>query len=244
MHRLAVVLVALVAWAFAPACTITINTEDVSGSGNVVVRTFTVDEFDRIDISGAFEADVTVVPDESQRVEILADDNFFDDIEVGVNGRTLTIEVRNGIQFKSRTDLKATIAVPSLRAIEASGATEVDLDAGDTDVEDMDLSGASRLDVVALAAPNLRIDVSGASTLRVAGSRTLDASIDASGASEVDLTNLPLDRAALDVSGASRARLGPTGEVTGDLSGASSLSVPASADVNVDTSGASSIDTY
>ena len=49
----------------------------IDGSGDVETRTFDVGEFDRVDISSAFEAHMTVSPGEATSVEVTADDNFF-----------------------------------------------------------------------------------------------------------------------------------------------------------------------
>lgn len=106
MIRLPFVGFVLVALLLSAGCTVDPDDESVSGTGDVVVRAFELEEFDQIDISGAFLAEVVVAPDEDQLVEIFADDTFFDDIEVEVFNRVLRIAVRDGVTFTERSTLR------------------------------------------------------------------------------------------------------------------------------------------
>lgn len=186
--------------------------------GEVSVQTYEVEPFDRIDIGGAFEVDVTV--GEATSVEIETGENIHENLDVRVEDGELKIDL-DRISILGDGPMRATITTPSLVRL--------------------DLSGASEAEVTGVDADRFELDVSGASVVEIDGSLArLD--LDASGASSVDLGSVEIETANIDLSGASNADLRSAGAVTGDLSGASSLDVDSGTTVDVETSGASSID--
>lgn len=220
---------------------IVIGQETVDGSGEVEVREFDLDGFDEIEIGSSFDAQVTVESGVIHSVEIKADDNFFDYMDVEVDGDTLKIGSKPDTEFGDREALSVTVVLPDLSAVDVSGATDVAVDASDSAVRSIDASGASDLKVINVDAGDMTIDASGASTVEVSGSSG-EVTLDASGASDVLLTELDASSANVDLSGGSSADFDAPGSVTGDLSGASTLTVTDGASVEVDTSGASSVE--
>ena len=213
----------------------------IKGSGNVETRSFDLADFDRIDISAAFEAEVAVVPGSAHEVKVSADDNLFDELRIEVDGRTLEIGTRPNVRLDS-TQMSAQVTLPGLFEVKASGASDVTVDPAGDELDDLEASGASSLHIFEVNSSELSIDVSGASRVEIDGSRTATAQIDASGASRVDLDGLPIDSASVDVSGASEVRFGPAAEVSGSASGASTVRVEEATHVDIKTSGASSVD--
>ena len=240
--RIWVTIVAAVAL-FATSCVsgITFGGDEIDGSGNIETREYSLDGFDEIEISNAFDADVTIAGDADQRVEIAADDNLFDEIVVELDGSTLKIRVRSGSSLNVATALKATIVAPSLSAVEVSGASRADVRAGGSALSRLEASGASHIDVTDLETAELKIDVSGASSVDVAGTSGGSVELDVSGASEADLGELPITTADVDISGASNVDFGPAEEVQGNLSGASHVRVADDTQIDVETSGSSSV---
>ena len=220
---------------------ITFGGDDIDGSGNIETREYALDSFDEIDISNAFDADVTIAADADQKIEIAADDNLFGEIVVQLDGNKLKIGVRSGSNLKVSTALKATIVAPSLSAVEVSGATRADVRAGGSALSELTASGASHIDVFDLETAELKIDVSGASSIDVAGTSGGSVELDVSGASEADLRELPITTADVDISGASNVDLGPAEDVHGSASGASHLRIASDTQIDVDTSGSSSV---
>ncbi|MCP5025875.1 MAG: DUF2807 domain-containing protein [Actinomycetia bacterium] len=212
------IVVALLAVSCGADLDIDIGVDTIDGSGDLVTTTFDVDEFDRIEVSHAFEADIIVGPG-GPSVEVESDENLVDDLRVMAENGTLEIGIRSG-SFRF-TELRATIVVPDLRSIEASGAASVVVEG--------------------VSGDRFTANVSGASSLEVDGSVD-ELEVDASGASEVDLEGLEAGDVEIDASGASSVEVRASESVTGDASGASSVVVKGDASVDVDTSGASSVE--
>jgi len=193
----------------------------ITGSGNVVTQEETLTGFDKVDVSHAFEVEVS--QGEAFSVVVHIDDNLVQHLRVDKRGRTLEVGLRPGRMFNIRqATMQAEVTMPELTGVELSGASHATLTGfKSTKALEVDLSGASSLrgDI---EAGNVRFDLSGASDVTLTGSGR-DVAIDASGASEVDLAGFPMDDADVDLSGASEATVNPSGRLNVDASGASDV---------------------
>ena len=191
------------------------------GSGNLVTEAREVDTFDRIDVGGAINLDVTVDPAAAQSVTVTYDDNLLDNLTTRVRDGQLIIGFDGNVNLTGSANRVVEVVTPEFVALGASGATDVTVSGSESD---------------------LVIDVSGASDVTIFGSAE-SVELDVSGASDLDLTGLSVVDVALDVSGASTVTLDATGVISGEASGASTVEVRGNpASVLVETSGASSVD--
>lgn len=210
--------------------------DGIRGSGELVTAQFDVDDFDSIDVSNAFDA--TIAVGEQPFVEVLANENLIDELDVRIRNGTLMVGLRDGISLHSGR-LEATIRVPELVALDVSGASEVKVTGSSGSTQRFDVSGASDLEVIGMRG-SVTIDVSGSSDVEMQGTAT-DVVVESSGASDLRFDLVGVERATVDLSGASSVEFAEVDVVTGDLSGASDLTVPASADVRVSISGSSDV---
>lgn len=220
------------------ACNGTIEFGDgIRGSGELTTTQFDVDEFDSIEVGNAFEAFITV--GEQQSVEVLANADLVEELDVRVRNSTLLVGLRDGVSLRSGT-LEATITVPDLVALDVSGASDVSLFGSSGSEQHFEISGASDLTATGVRGV-LELEVSGSSNVEMQG-RASEVTIDATGASDVLLDLAGVERAKVDLTGASSVEFDSVDSVTGSLSGASDLTVPAGADVNVESSGSSDVE--
>lgn len=211
---------------------------DVDGSGVAETTTYDFESFDEIDISSAFQADITIA-DGPPTVEVTVDDNLVDRLEVKVEDGELEIGMKSG-RTSFGVQPTVVITVPELTELELSGATQAIVSSVDTSDLKIDLSGASDA-LVKGDVTNLIVDGSGASEFRLDGSA--DAlSLDLSGAGSADFTDSPIGSVSIDLSGGSEAEFSEVDEVDGDLSGASTVIVPEETNVNVSASGSSDVE--
>jgi hypothetical protein len=187
------------------------------GSGTPMTEQRDVDSFDSIDLGGAFKLVVHVAPGATQKLEITADDNIVPKIVSKVSGSELSLSVDH---WMVRTKLPMTVEVwvPSLLGLDASGASEIEVDglhgerfdldlsgasqstlSGEIDRFEVDSSGASHLDARTLEAKTVKIDLSGAGDAEVWASDQLDAEV--SGAGKVHYWGEP-EQVNKEVSGA------------------------------------------
>lgn len=188
-------------------------------AGDTVTESFAVDEFDELEIDGAF--DVTMVLGEEPSVQIETGENLVDDLRVELDGPRLSIGLDDGWFSFTTTDIEARITTTDLLRLDLDGAVSVDIENLDADRFELDLDGASR----------------------VAGEGSIgELVIDSNGASRVDFDEVIIDEVEVDADGASRLSLVQAASVSGTLNGATSVDVSDEAEVNVRTEGASSIE--
>lgn len=219
------------------ACNLSFDLE-TEGSGVAETVTFDFDSFDEVDISGAFNADITIV-EGPPSVEITIDDNLVDRLEVEVDDGELNV----GLEFGSvsyRVEPTVVVTMPSLRGLDVSGASTAEVKDLDETTLKVQFSGASDADIQGEVA-ELQLDGSGAGNLRIDG--TIGAvEMDLSGASSADFTDAVVQSAKVDLSGGSEAEFEDLAEASGDLSGGSSMLVPDGTAVSVSTSGGADVD--
>lgn len=188
------------------------------GNGVRVEETITVDDFDRIDIGGAFIVKISQA--NSNDVTIEVDENLLDYIEIGVQGKTL--KVNSERRLDSRDGIIINIPVKSLRAISCSGASEVTTTKPVlAEKLDISLSGAGKLELM-LDAEDVSVDVSGATLVYLEGSAgTLD--IDMSGAGSLEASELEVKDCYAQISGVGKILVNVTGTLDADVSGLGSV---------------------
>jgi copper(I)-binding protein len=230
----------------------------VTGSGEIITLEMDYKDFERIEVSSAF--DVKVTRADSYMVTLNVDEALVEYLNVKKSGGTIYIGLKSGFTYMNQTR-KAEITLPRLRRLELSGASD-GIIKGFSSSDDIafDISGASRLDLTELKTGDLDMDVSGASkvigdvemnkgdfnlsgasTIELTGSAT-DINIEASGASGIIMTNFNTINADVELSGASDAEIAVSERLSIDLSGASKLTYSGDPKLgSIDVSGSSSI---
>lgn len=238
MKRFVLLLCLLVAVLASGCCAPMALGGGVVGSGHTVTREMDLTGFTRVQAGSIFVVDIK--QGDRYDVAVTADDNLFDYVDASVSGETLRLRLRPGTSI-SRVTLRAEVTMPSLQAIELSGASRGTL-TGFRSVEKLaiDLSGASSLrgDI---EAGDVRLEISGASTVDLTGTGS-NLSGNGSGASRMLLDDFRVQDADIALSGASSAQLYLSGRLSADLSGASSLEYAGSPTLgHTQTSGGSTI---
>lgn len=198
-----------------------------------------VKNFNKIEVSGAFN--VILTQGTTEKLTIEADDDMMQKIITEVKGGTLIIRLQNNTSIHNKSDLIAELTFVNLDGIdvsgavklngtnamkfskleiEASGATEINLDLSATHL-DCDLSGASKITLQGNA-PELDVDLSGASDMVAGNFRTRSCILDCSGASKSSVFATEVLK--VDGSGASHVTYtGNPATVESNMSGASTL---------------------
>jgi hypothetical protein len=235
------IIIAAIVAAVAVTCTVLVLRGwpgGLIGSGNLETEEYAFTNFTKVEIGSAFEFEVN--QSGSYSINVTADDNVMDYVQVSQVGQTLKIRLSTVTWFGPVT-LRASVTLPQLHGLTASGASRGTV-SGFTSTEDLDItvSGASRL-TGDITAGNVEFDISGASTIQLEGSAD-DMAADVSGASSFNLGDFTVNNADVDFSGASSGTVNLDGTLDADLSGASRLWYIGEPTMGtIDTSGASTI---
>jgi hypothetical protein len=189
------------------------------GSGNLETEAYTFTDFTEVEIGSAFEFEIQ--QSNSYSINITADDNVMDYVQVSKDGQTLKIRLRRFLSLGPVT-LRASVTMPQLSGLTVSGASRGTVsDFSSTEDLDITVSGASEV-TGDITAGDVDFDISGASTIQLEGSAN-DVVADVSGASDFNLDAFTVHNADVDFSGASEGTINLDGRLDADLSGASTL---------------------
>lgn len=210
----------------------------ITGSGTLVTQAYDFTDFSEVELGNAFEA--TITPGDAYAISVTVDDNLVDSLQVEQTGNTLRISLEPA-RMVTRATMRAEITMPALTRLEASGASQAQLNGFSSDADFTGhASGASRIHGD-LAAGNLALDASGASTISLAGTAA-DVRANASGASTIDLEEMTVVNADVEASGASNVTVNASGQLDAQASGASNVSYLGAPTMgNIETSGGSNI---
>jgi hypothetical protein len=216
--------------------------EGLVGSGSLETEAYAFSDFTEIEIGSAFQFEIR--QSSSYSINVTADDNVMEHVQISKDGQTLKIGLRTGLGIflgPVSATLRASVTMPQLRELTASGASHGTV-SGFSSTEDLDItvSGASRV-TGDMTAGNVHFGISGASTIQLEGSADdIDANV--SGASRLNLEVFTVHNADINFSGASSGTVNLDGRLDANLSGASTLwyiGEPTMGDIN--TSGASTV---
>jgi hypothetical protein len=219
-------------------CRAGLQAAGVVGSGRLATQTFDFSDFDRVEISDAFEAEITAA--DGYLVEVTVDDNVMDRLQVEQQGRTVKIGLKPFTSV-SNAHLQARISLPTLTGLAASGASRASVTGFQSDRNvQLNASGASEIRGD-METGDLAADASGGSTLRLTG-RGSAIRANASGASTIDLQDFTGGDADVEASGASRIELNTSGTLNAKASGASTVHYAGNPTLGqIDESGASTV---
>lgn len=205
MRRYVTLLLGLVAWCFITAsCT--------TPTFHTVTQSRPVGSFDRIEMLGAGDLDVTVGGD-GVSVSIEADRDVIDEVRVDVVDGVLTLDESDGLHWRP---IVYTVRVPALSGLAANGSGTVEVQGIDAEgfalassgsgdvrimgqVRELDVAqpGSGDLDLVGLEASDVTVRQEGSGGLAITAGHTLAADIAGSGtvgaAGEVDVLTVRLD---------------------------------------------------
>ncbi len=230
------------------------NVTDSSATDGSIVSSYKINEFDKLDISGACTLIYTQGSSDSLRLE--GDSKSLERIEVSQDGSTLSIKRKQsisifGINNTQNDDVRVYLSSAKFSNvdinIDISGACDIYMDEpvnfGNLFVTS---SGASSLNIKDITADNLKIRSSGASDIDIDKATLKSFHARMSGAGDIDAKLNNTDKVDLQVSGAGDADLKLTdcGDVKVSISGAGSITVSGNArSLSQSKSGMASIDT-
>jgi hypothetical protein len=224
----------------AVACDELLPGESVTGSGELITETYDLEDFTKVDVGYAFDAQIA--PAEEFSVAVTVDDNILENVEVRLDGDTLRIGMQGNDSYRNVT-MDAAITMPALDHLRLAGASTAAFGAfSSTEPLKVELEGASRVDCSDMASDSVVFDLEGASkaecrdvttgetavALQGASSLILtgsggDADISGKGASSADLGGFPVANAKVKLEGASNATVHTDGALDVDLAGSSDV---------------------
>ena len=197
------------------------NLSTIVASDNVTTQDYSYTDYNQIEVESAFSVFVSF-SDTEEKIEIEANENIQQYIEVKKESGALKIRIQDDISISGSSTLNAYITTKKVADYSASGASRfIVSDAVISNETTIFLSGASSF-TGEIEVENIRADLSGASILKLTGASD-SFELNATGASligDFDFTTKYLD---VNLSGASNTSLTISENMDVIASGASTL---------------------
>jgi Putative auto-transporter adhesin, head GIN domain len=175
----------------------------VTGNGNLVTEKRSVSGFTKISAGGPF--DVVITPGPTYSVQIEADDNLLELINLDKDGKVLKIKLRNGVNVRTRNKIRISISMPELDALSCAGSGHIkvtDLVKNDNRV-DLDVAGSGEIDLD-VNTPKVSADIAGSGTIKVKG-QTKEVDLDIAGSGDYRGQDLLSENVKISIAGSGTA---------------------------------------
>jgi len=184
------------------------------GNDERITKEITVESFEKIEISGAFE--IILTPSESNVISIEVDENLLRYIDVSVRGDRLFIETDR--RLSSRKGIKIEVPVKELKGILSSGASDIESSEPISSSElEIEVSGAGKVDLK-LDVKLVTLDVSGATLVYLEGvAERLE--VDMSGAGSLAAEAFEVQDCSVEISGVGHVLVNVSGSLDAQVSG-------------------------
>ena len=211
----------------------------IAPTGSGPTRSYAVDGFSRIDLSGSDDVDVRAGTAFSVRAEGPAED--LDRLRIAKDGDTLQIgRKRNTFSFGSRPKVKIYVTLPRLAKANIAGSGTMAVDRVEGGSFEAGIAGSGDLNIAALATDDAAVSIAGSGNVRAGGAvRRLTVSIAGSG--DLDAAGLRAERAEISIAGSGSARAAVTGTAKVDMMGSGNVDVGAAASCTVSKKGSGSV---
>ena len=220
------------------SCGFPIRYTEVRGSGIINTETRRVSGFDAIEMNGI--GNVMIRQGDKESLQITTDDNLTEYIRSSVNGKTLMLEIQEGVHLLPSDSITYLVTVKSLNQILIDGAGKIEvspLTAGNLKIS---INGDGIVNFDDVVADVLAVDISGLGEVNAAGEvNTLY--VDLSGSGKIQVSELRARMGTFDVSGSGDISAWVTDVLTVDISGSGMMDYYGSPVVNATISGSGNV---
>ncbi|MFN3860829.1 MAG: head GIN domain-containing protein [Roseateles sp.] len=178
--------------------------ERITGNGDIATEAREVGGFDGVSLSGGFN--LVVRQGNAHKIEVKADRNLLPYIETQLEGRTLRIQPKQGINLATPTTPSFTIEMPALQKLAVAGSGSIKVEPMKTGDVDAAIAGAGDIRFANLDAQRLTMKVSGSGNI-VASGRAGQASVTIAGSGDVKAAELAADEVKVSIAGSGDAQV-------------------------------------
>ena len=194
--------------------------------GPTVDRNFTVGEFDKVELAGAYDADIRVGGAPS--IQARGSQKAIDDLEVTVENGALVIRPRKKMNFgwsSTHGKVALTVTVPTLRAAELAGSGDIRIDRVSGDSFDGGIAGSGNLTVGNVEVNKLKLAVAGSGNAEAGGGRAKSVEYDIAGSGGIRAKGVAAETASVTIAG--------SGNIDGQASQTASVNIMGSGNVEL-----------
>jgi putative autotransporter adhesin-like protein len=185
-------------------------TKKIKGNGDVVTKTRTVADYDKIAVAGSF--DVKLFKGKEGAITIKADENLMEYIITEVKSGTLKIKTKKGYNISTRKTIVVTVPFNDIDAVSLAGS-------GDIYSEDMINSSELKLSIAGsgnlnlkVSTKNLKSSIAGSGNMNLSGD-TDQLTCSIAGSGNIDSYNLKATIATVKIAGSGDVKVNAVKEI-------------------------------
>ena len=195
--------------------------------GPTVDRSYTVGDFDKVELAGAYDADIRVGGAPS--VKATGSQKAIDNLEVTVEDGALVLRHKKKMNFgwsnSNHGKIKVVVTVPALRAAELSGSGDLRVDKVTGDAFDAGIAGSGNLTVGNVAVNTFKMSVAGSGNAEATGGRAKAVEYNIAGSGGINAKGVAAETAAASIAG--------SGNIDGQATATASVNIMGSGNVNL-----------
>ena len=212
--------------------------------GPAVERAYTVGNFERIEVAGAYDVEVRTGPAASVRAT--GGQRDVDRMIVEVRGDTLSIhpKKRNGMSFgwSRHEKVRLTVTVPALRGAEIAGSGDMRIDRVTGDAFDGTVAGSGSLRVGQLQVARVKMGIAGSGEIRADGGRAGEAEYEIAGSGDINMGKVVSDTASVEIAGSGNVEANATRTASVEIAGSGDVRLSGGAKCSVSKAGSGNVE--
>lgn len=212
--------------------------ERITGNGDVTTEARPVGGFDGVSVSGDFN--VQIRQGSGNKLEVKAERNLLPYIETEVDGRTLRIQPKKGVNLSTSTTPSFTIEMPTLRALSVAGSGNIKVEVMKTGGVEAAIAGSGDIRFANLDAEKLAMKVSGSGDIVVAG-RAATASVSIAGSGDVKAADFAAEEVKVSIAGSGDAQVNATKRLSVSIAGSGDVKYVGSPEISSSIAGSGKV---
>ncbi len=232
MKRLFMAGLILLAVLFASGCD---SLRTIRGTGDITAETREVSDFSAVNLAGIGNVVVEYGAQEGLRIE--AEENLLPYLESEVEGDTLTLGIREGVNIVPTQAIFYYLTVRDLDEARVTGLGNIDVPRLEGSTVALKISGGGDIHVDEVQAKRLEVDLSGLGNLNIGGGMAANSDVKLSGAGNYDATGMASEVVSVEVSGLGSASVWAKDALNAKISGGGSVSYAGKPDVTKEITG-------
>lgn len=208
-------------------------------TGRTKTEQRSVSGFDKIQLDGVGELEVTMGDAESLTIQ--ADEAVLPHIITEVKNGTLIISIEDRTTFMEMIDINYAVTAKALQGVELSGLGNIRVPSLETNNLNVSLDGAGGMTIDQLTAQSLDASMDGLGKMTVSG-EVQDLKVDMSGAGILEAGDLKAQNVTVSIDGMGNATVWATVSLNMEISTAGTISYYGSPTVSQDVSGLGKIE--
>lgn len=212
--------------------------ERISGNGDVATEARSTGSFDAVSLAGGFN--VLIRQGTTNKVEVKADRNLLPYIETELDGRTLRIQPKKGVNLSMQTQPSFTIEMPSLRALSVAGSGTIKVEAMKTGGVEAAIAGSGDIRFGNLDAERLAVKVSGSGDFSATG-RASQATISIAGSGDVKAADFAAEEVKVSIAGSGDAQVQATKALKVSIAGSGDVKYVGSPEISSSIAGSGKV---